>query len=378
MRTATRFIHTADWQLGLRARFIPGDAGAVVRDARLRTLERIGTIAREHKADFVIVAGDVFEHHGLKPDTVRRAFDKMREIPVPVFLLPGNHDPLTPASLYRSERWRRECPRNVRVLGACEPVTAREGVALLPCPLFDQHALGDPTDHLTPAFGPADHVRIGVAHGSVRELLASLIGEDEPIHNAIPGDLAARAQLDYLALGDWHSKLQVDERTWYSGTPEATRFKEREPGSVLLVEIGGRGEDAVVSAQEVCTFRWRQHEHRVETEEELGQLERFLEEYPGKDATLLELTLVGVLSPELRNRLEADVLARARDRFRFVRVRDDDLHTVFGDADLADLRSAGWIGAVAERLRVGLPDRPKEDAARALRLLYRIHHKEVR
>lgn len=378
MGSATRFIHTADWQLGLRVNFIPGDAGAVVRDARLRTVERIGVLAREFKADFVVVAGDVFEHHGLKPETVRRSFDKMGEIPAPVFLLPGNHDPLTPESLYRSERWRRECPPNVSVLSSCDPFIVRDGVALLPCPLFEQHALGDATDHMSADLGPPDHIRIGVAHGSVRELLAGVVAEDEPLHNTIPGDLAERARLDYLALGDWHSRLQVNERTWYSGTPEATRFKEREPGSVLLVEIGEPGAKPVVSAEEVCTFRWKQESFRLETAEEVAQLDRFLEEHPAKDTTLLELSLVGSLSPELYSRLEDDILARARDRFRFLRVRDEELHTGFSEADFDALRAAGWIGGVAEQLRGGIPGQPAEDVERALRLLYRIHRKEAR
>lgn len=227
MGHAVRFIHTADWQIGLRAHFIPGDAGAVVRDARLRTLQRIGTLAREFKAEFVLVAGDVFENHGLRPDTVRRALDTMREIPVPVYLLPGNHDPLTPEALYCSDRWRRECPKNVRVLDSRNPVIVEgKKVALLPCPLFDRHELGDVTEHLTPELGPQDHVRIGVAHGGIKEILERFSDEDGEVHNAIPCDRAARARLDYLALGDWHGSWP--ERGTASGScASATRGSTR-------------------------------------------------------------------------------------------------------------------------------------------------------
>ena len=376
MGTATRFIHTADWQLGLRAHFIPGEAGAVVRDARLRTVQRIGTLVRDFAADFVVVAGDVFEDHEIKPDTLRKAFDAMGGIAAPVFLLPGNHDPLTPGSLYQSERWKRECPANVRVLDSCAPVAACDGVVLLPCPLFEKHALGDVTDHLSAALGPLDQVRVGVAHGGIKEVLAGFQGEDAPLLNAIPADLAERARLDYLALGDWHGRLQVDERTWYSGTPEATRFKERDPGSVLLVEVEGRGEAPVVTPEEVCSFRWKQLEHTVSTAEDVAHLERSLEDCPGKDRTLLELTLKGVLEVELSARLEVEVLARARDRFHFMRTRDEGLHVVVRDGGLEELGRAGWIGKVAKRLQGGVEGVPQEESAQALRLLYRLH-KEV-
>ena len=67
-------------------------------------------------------------------------------------------------------------------------------------------------------------MRIGVAHGGIKEFLERVAGDGERVHNAIPADRASRARLDYLALGDWHGRLRIDERTWYSGTPEATHF----------------------------------------------------------------------------------------------------------------------------------------------------------
>ncbi len=76
-----KFIHTADWQLGLRVRYIPGDAGAIVRDARLRSVRNIGHLAGTEAADCVLVAGDIFEHHGLKPTTLRQTFDALRDYP---------------------------------------------------------------------------------------------------------------------------------------------------------------------------------------------------------------------------------------------------------------------------------------------------------
>jgi len=128
---STRFLHTADWQIGLHAHYIPGDAGALVRRERLRTLHRIGAVARETRAEFVVVAGDVFEDHGLRPQTLHHAFEAMGQIGVPIYLLPGNHDPLSSDAVYRGELWRRDCPGHVHVLGSREPVIVREAVARL-------------------------------------------------------------------------------------------------------------------------------------------------------------------------------------------------------------------------------------------------------
>jgi DNA repair exonuclease SbcCD nuclease subunit len=373
MLPVTRFLHTSDWQLGLRVNFIPGDAGAVVRNERFATLRRIGAVAHASQAEFVVVAGDVFEHHGLRPDTLRRAFDAMAEIPVPIYLLPGNHDPLTPDALYLSELWGRECPRNVHVLESQSPVVVRQGVVLLGCPLLERHTLGDTTEHLTPECGPADHVRIGVAHGGIKEFIEQFVGRDEPIHNAIPFDRALRGRLDYLALGDWHGLLRIGDRTWYSGTPEATRFKERDPGKVLVVEIDGPGAMPRVTPHEVAGLEWKKAEFTLDGALDLTALQLFVEAHPRKDTTLLEITLSGTIDSETRTRLDAEILDKARDRFRYLRVRDEKLYTFLGAEDLASLPTDGWLGNAVARLSGEIEGTSVEERTRALRLLYRLY-----
>ncbi|WP_437314419.1 metallophosphoesterase family protein [Sorangium sp. So ce385] len=373
MLPPTRFLHTADWQLGLRASFIPGDAGAVVRNERLRTLHRIGSVARETKAEFIVVAGDVFEDHGLRPETLRRSFEAMTQISVPIYLLPGNHDPLSSDSIYRGDLWQRECPRHVHVFSSREPVIVREGVALLGCPLLERQTLGDVTEHLTPELGPRGHVRIGVAHGGIKEILERLVGDDEPLNNAIPADRAARARLDYLALGDWHGLLRIDDRTWYSGTPEATKFKEKNPGNVLAVEIDAPGAVPRVTPYTVAGLEWKKAELRLDGDAELAVLQRLLDGFARKDTTLLELTLTGRIDASVRARLDAEILDNARDRFRFLRVRDEQLQTFLGEADLATLPTEGWLGQAVARLRGEIEGTSELERSRALRLLHYFH-----
>jgi DNA repair exonuclease SbcCD nuclease subunit len=373
MPPSVRFLHTADWQLGLRVKFIPGDAGAVVRNERFATIRRIGAVAHATQSEFVVVAGDVFEHHGLRPDTLRRSFDAMSEIPVPVYLLPGNHDPLTEDALYRSEIWQRECPRNVQVLASQDPVVVRPGVMLFGCPLLERNTLGDTTEHLVPGVNDTEHIRIGVAHGGIKEFLEQMIGLNEPINNAIPQDRAVRSGLDYLALGDWHGLLRIDDRTWYSGTPEATRFKERDPGKVLVVEIEAPGALPRVTPHDVSGLDWKKANFTLDGKEDLAGLQRFVEGLSRKDTTLLELTLAGTIDASVRARLDLEILDKARDRLRFLRVRDDNLHTFLGADDLASLPAEGWLGKAVARLKAEIEGTSAEERSRALRLLFRLH-----
>ena len=68
-----RFIHTADWQLGMTRHFLEGEAQSRFSQARLDAILRIGDLARERRAEFVVVAGDVFETTQVSRQTGLRA-----------------------------------------------------------------------------------------------------------------------------------------------------------------------------------------------------------------------------------------------------------------------------------------------------------------
>src|SRR6202012_2484630 len=80
---------------------------------------------------------------------------------------------------------------------------------------------------------------------------------------------------DYLALGDWHGTLSFDPRVWYSGAPEATRFKEKRPGNALVVEIDAPG--AVPRVEEIAVARtlWTERRFDLASDEAVGEVERF-------------------------------------------------------------------------------------------------------
>ena len=92
--------------------------------------------------------------------------------------------------------------------------------------LTRRHALGDPTESMDGLGTPEGAIRIGLAHGSV----TSFGSDPDATHNLIAHDRADRADLAYLALGDWHGAQQVGPRSAYSGTPEPDGFA-----------LGGRG-----------------------------------------------------------------------------------------------------------------------------------------
>lgn len=126
-----RFVHTADWQLGMTRHFLAGDAQPRYSAARRDAVAGLGALATEAGAEFVVVAGDVFEDNQLAPEVISQSLEAMRTIGIPVYLLPGNHDPLDAASVYTSALFTAECPDNVVVLDTAGVHQVRPGLRSL-------------------------------------------------------------------------------------------------------------------------------------------------------------------------------------------------------------------------------------------------------
>ena len=122
-----RFVHTADWQLGMTRHFLAGEAQPQYSAARRDAVAGLGPLAAQVGAEFVVVAGDVFEDNQLAPKIISQSLEAMRAIGIPVYLLPGNHDPLDASSVYTSALFTAECPANVQVLDG--PASTRFGRA---------------------------------------------------------------------------------------------------------------------------------------------------------------------------------------------------------------------------------------------------------
>ncbi len=365
------FLHTADWQLGLKLNFIQGDKGALQREARFEALDRIVALAGEREVDFVLVAGDAFDDNAVSDRTVRQALQRLNKLaPKPVYLLPGNHDALTPDSVYRRDAFTSEADEHIRVLHDTQPIHLADGRGvLLPCPLTQRHEVGDPTAHLTDDADDA-RVRMAIAHGSV-------IDFEGETNNLIDPACVERARLDYLALGDWHGTVCIGPRVWYPGTPEQTRFKEQEAGNVLVVSIEKPGAEPVVEPVRVAQTRWLEHTVDLSSHDDLDALAAWYEALAAPSRTLLDLRLRGTLGLADRRRLQ-DLIERQDDLLRWQRVDDQELLLAPSQEDLDEIATAGFVQTAVERLRdeAGSSDaETAADADAALLLLYRLGHK---
>ena len=365
-------LHTADWQIGKGFGQIPGDDGAALRNQRLETVSALAELAREEAVDAVLVAGDVFDAQSVGDRTIRQVFERLRAFPGPWVLLPGNHDAAVAESVWDRAEHLGAVPEHVHLATAPAPVRLDEaGLAVLPGPLQRRHEPADVTAWFDEAEIPAGYTPVGLAHGSVTGFLPA----EADAANPIAHDRATTAGLAYLALGDWHGTLQVNERTWYAGTPETDRFTSTNPGHALLVTLPDDGGAPTVATRATTRYRWHSLSQTLHESADVTALADRLAALgePAPDQ-VVDLTLHGALTLDDKAALD-ETIESWRGRLRHLRVDDTELTTRATEADLAALNGAGFVATAAERLRQGAEAGEGADAT-ALEMLvaaYRRH-----
>jgi len=192
-----------------------------------------------------------------------------------------------------------------------------------------------------------DHgvIRIGLAHGAVHNFCEEGNGD-----GIIAPDRAKQARLDYLALGDWHGRIEIDPRCHYSGTPEPDRFKHETPSTALLVTIEAAGIMPQVETLPTASFRWLKPEITIlETDDPLLLLHDRLPSPHQRRQTLMRLRLSGYSRLSMRNRLYQEIEVLKPD-FALLELNDTDLTTLYAADDLDAIDHAGILRHVADEL----------------------------
>ncbi|MCC5022405.1 MAG: metallophosphoesterase [Candidatus Synoicihabitans palmerolidicus] len=136
----------------------------------METLERTLKLAQQHGVDAFLVAGDLFEDNQVADELVERVVGLFGSHPeLPIYLLPGNHDPASgPDSVWQRKAWLNPAA-NVHVLREAGVTDLGGNTFLLASPLHQKLSTTDPSLKLVElAAGlPADAIKIGLTHGAL-------------------------------------------------------------------------------------------------------------------------------------------------------------------------------------------------------------------
>jgi DNA repair exonuclease SbcCD nuclease subunit len=368
------FIHTSDWQLGMTRRFLAPEAQSRFTDARVQAIRAIGSIARDHRARFVIVAGDVFESNLVDRQLVLRTIEALREAAVHFYLLPGNHDPLGAGSVYLAPVFIENRPANVSVLDGTS-VETEPGVTVVNAPWRSKKFPGDPISAGLHDASCLPGIKVVVGHGACEIFAPEAERRDDLIRLAPAEEAVASGAAHYIALGDRHSRTSVGSsgRIWYSGAPEPTEYRETDPGFVLAVDLDET--DVVVQPVQVATWRFSEAHLQINEAADVVRLRALLEGTPAKDRTILNLGLQGTVSLAVMGEID-ETIEHYRPTFAAIERRqsDTDLLVIPSETDLSALSLSGFADLAARDLAelVRHPGEASREARDALRLLHRL------
>lgn len=232
--TAFRFFHAADIHLDSPLRGLAGqdgNAAARVRTATREALDTLVGLVIEEKADFVIIAGDLYDGDWRDYKTglfFAAQMGRLNKEGIPVYLLHGNHDA-------ESQITRRlDLPDNVHVFGTRKPETFAldELKVALHGQSFRQR---DVTNNLVPDYPVpvSGAFNIGVLHTG----LGGMGGHANYAPCAIE-DLTKKGY-DYWALGHVHraSVLHEKPHVVFPGNLQGRHARETGAKGASLVSV---------------------------------------------------------------------------------------------------------------------------------------------
>ena len=229
-----RLLHTSDVHLG-RAFGYLGERAETHRLRLKQALEKAYRIAQDHECDALIIAGDLFDRPRVELEWVEFALSLIASVSFPTIVIPGNHDPADRHPFAE----RRSLPHQLRFY----PHAKRErlpalDVEIIACPAGEDRRFQTLLKR-DPAGAP---YQVAVVHGSM-----PTAGE-----GTLRREWFRDCQLDYVAIGDWHSPQDFSEigvACWYSGAPEMIMPNQRLPGVALLVELSDRSRPQITPIQ---------------------------------------------------------------------------------------------------------------------------------
>ena len=228
-----KLLHFADLHLDTPFRWAPPGVARSRRRALRETLTRICHLAADLGVDALCCGGDLYEQDMFTPDTAEFLRSSFAELaPLRVFIAPGNHDWLGPASLYRQVTWTP----NVHIFdqGQLRPVELAEGVTLWGV----AHRAPANTPNFLDGFRvDRDGIHLALFHGSEQGDLA-FQGEGKVPHAPFRAAQIREAGLDHALLGHFHTPRDADRYT-YPGNPDPLTFGEAGDRGAVLFHLAG-------------------------------------------------------------------------------------------------------------------------------------------
>lgn len=222
MLKSVKLLHCADIHLDMPFTSLgfDRDKSNIRRQELKLVFEKIISLAKEERVDLLLLCGDLYEYGYTGKSTIHFICDGFRKIPeIQVFIIPGNHDPISPNSFYSTTVW----PDNVHILTGKNP-------------FFELKTAGVCVYGALPDTYPVDDTKINVLmiHGTLDMNIS------KNAFNPVSSRELESCGMDYTALGHFHSRFRDAgglESIFNPGSPEPLGFDEEGEHGVFIATI---------------------------------------------------------------------------------------------------------------------------------------------
>ena len=223
-----KILHSADWHLDSPIIGRSEEQTQLLKSALLEVPHKVAAAARAEGCDLMLLSGDLFDGPH-SPESMKALLDALEEVPIPVFIAPGNHDFGAP---WLTTPW----PDHVHIFTS----PAMESVALpqLNCRIYGAAFTGPDAPSLLDGFTAqqSETFALGVLHGDPTQATSP--------YNPITTEQIRNSGLDYLALGHIHKGSQLTTGKTlcaWPGCPMGRGFDELDSKGVLIVTLDQSG-----------------------------------------------------------------------------------------------------------------------------------------
>lgn len=225
-------LHCADLHLDTPFAGRTPEQAAYLKQELLKVPQKLSDLCRREQCSIMLLGGDLFDGAATR-ESVEALRYALEDAAVPVFIAPGNHDPVNLSSPYLTEAW----PSNVHIF--TQPVITSVVLEELDCKIYGAGYRSMDCPGLLEGFRAEGDQRyhIGILHGDPTNAASP--------YCPITAQQIRESALQYLALGHIHKGGSVrygDTLCAWPGCPMGRGFDETGPKGALIVTLDDRAQ----------------------------------------------------------------------------------------------------------------------------------------
>lgn len=359
-----RILHVADVHLGVKFKGLPPAKAQNRREDLKKTFSKMIDLAKSSKSNVLLIAGDLFDDPRPSSSLVSFVMNELKRSEVPVFLIPGNHDPMEKGSVYTEN----DFPSNVEIFDTKFTTKTAGDLAIHGIAYghekFDKHILKELPQPLP------DKYNIALVHGSYKFMD---FGDEN--YYPIEKEEIEGSKMDYFALGHFHNfnEIKTSVPACYPGTPEGLGFNDTGNRGVVIVDLDKNG--VKIKLNNINSKVYEAYELECSDLVNLAEIEKKILEHSDPNK-LLRVKLSGV--PETLFKLDSEALLEEIENSFFHLEIIDNITSPL-DLQVDNTIKGAFIAKVQGKISVSTDPEEKKLLERALRLgLHALDGGEIR